>query len=514
MPKKQVVLCILDGWGLTDDVEYSAIAKANTKFYDSLLREYSSARLKASGLAVGLPEGQMGNSEVGHTTIGSGRVIFQDLPRINGIIHRNELEYNDELRSILTKLSETRGNLHLLGLLSDGGVHSHMDHIVSLARIAAGKKINVFVHAFLDGRDTPQKSALSYLKDFLEKTKEFSDVIKIATVTGRYYAMDRDKNWDRIKRAYDTIVGGSSSGKVGKHPSAVVRESYDGAITDEFVEPTAMDHYTGAKDGDAFIFCNFRADRSRELSQALGQRDFSSFERQRVVKFSAMAQFTEYSEEHSNYLRTIFPPIKINESLGEIISNRGLKQLRIAETEKYAHVTFFFNGGVEKEFPGEERVLIKSPNVATYDLKPEMSCAEVSGRLVEAIDSKKYDFIVVNFANPDMVGHSGKMDATIKAIEAIDGVLEELLGAVGRVEGTVFITADHGNAEKMFDREKKQPHTAHTTNDVPFIAIRKGGSKIILEPEGTLADIAPTILDEFGIGIPTIFSGRSLMVRT
>ncbi|GHU26540.1 2,3-bisphosphoglycerate-independent phosphoglycerate mutase [Bacilli bacterium] len=509
MPKKQVVLCILDGWGLTDDVEYSAIAKANTPFYDSLMGSCPNTRLKASGLDVGLPDGQMGNSEVGHTTIGSGRVVFQDLPRINNVVSKGELKNNSVLKGMVAKLKDTGNSLHLLGLLSDGGVHSHINHIIAVAKFMASEKVNVFVHCFLDGRDTPQKSALTYLKTLIDSTREFPN-IKIATLGGRYYGMDRDKNWDRVARAYDIIVGGGTGG--GLNPIGLVEESYKNDITDEFVEPTVIGNYMGMKDGDAFIFCNFRADRARELSQALGQKNFNLFNRSKIIQFSSMAQFTEYSAEHSGYLETVFPADKITEPLGEIISRNGLKQLRIAETEKYAHVTFFFNGGVEKEFAGEDRTLVKSPGVATYDLQPEMSCVEVNEKLVEAIESNKYDLAVVNFANPDMVGHSGKMDATIKAIEAIDRQLEKLVEAVKKVNGTIFITADHGNAEKMFDRETNQPHTAHTTNDVPFIMVRNDLKGISLKGDGVLSDIAPTILNELGIKIPNVFTGHDLVV--
>ncbi|MDR1495038.1 MAG: 2,3-bisphosphoglycerate-independent phosphoglycerate mutase [Rickettsiales bacterium] len=510
--KKQVILCILDGWGLTDDTEYSAIAKADVNFYNSLLRDYPSCRLKASGLDVGLPDGQMGNSEVGHTAIGSGRVIFQDLPRINRIVSRGELGDNDVLKSIISKLKESSGSLHLLGLLSDGGVHSHIDHIVAVAKVAAQEGVNVLVHAFLDGRDTPQKSALTYLESFIGSTREFQN-IRIATLGGRYYAMDRDENWDRVKKAYDVVVNGEFLGSNGANPLDVVKKSYGNGITDEFLEPTVVNSYDGMKDGDAFIFCNFRADRARELSQALGQKDFNFFRREKAIKFSSMAQFTEYSATHSSYLETVFPTTRLYEPLGEIISKNGLKQLRIAETEKYAHVTFFFNGGVEKEFEGEDRILIKSPAVATYDLKPEMSCAEVGEKLIKAIESEKYSFIVVNFANPDMVGHTGKMDATIKAVEAVDQQLKNLVGAARKVGGTVFVTADHGNAEKMFDREKNQPHTAHTTNDVPFILIRDDiGKTTRLRDSGTLADVAPTVLTELEIKTPKIYSGKSLFL--
>lgn len=512
MRGKQVILCILDGWGLADGPEYSAIAKAKTSFYDSLLEKYPSTRLRASGLAVGLPDGQMGNSEVGHMTIGSGRVIFQDLPRIGGVISRGDLGSNGVLRNLLLRLKGAGGSLHLLGLLSDGGVHSHIDHIVALAKVAAREGINVSMHAFLDGRDTPQKSALAYLENFIANTRDFPN-IRIATVGGRYYAMDRDKNWDRVKRAYDVIVNGGLPSSEALGPLEVVRKSYGNGVTDEFLEPTVVNNYGGMEDGDGFLFCNFRADRARELSQALGQRGFSSFDRSRVIEFSSAAQLTEYSAEHSGYLETIFPTVKVEESLGEIISSSGLRQLRIAETEKYAHITFFFNGGVEREFEGEERILVKSPSVATYDLKPEMSCVEVSDRLLEAIESKKYSLIVVNFANPDMVGHTGNMDATVKAVEAVDRQLERLVGAARKVAGTVFVTADHGNAEKMFDVEKNQPHTAHTTNDVPFIVVKDNAPGLGLRTSGTLADVAPSVLAELGIGIPTVFSGKSLFLE-
>jgi 2,3-bisphosphoglycerate-independent phosphoglycerate mutase len=510
MLKKQVILCILDGWGLTDDTKYSAIAKANTPFYDFLLKNYPNTSLKASGLSVGLPEGQMGNSEVGHSTIGSGRIVFQDLPRIGNIISSGKLRDNPIVVKSIKKTKTSGGRVHLMGLMSDGGVHSHLDHIVGLSKVVAEYGLDVFVHCFLDGRDTPQKSALGYLKTFGEAVKEFPNV-KIATVSGRYYAMDRDKNWDRISRAYDTIVMGGEESAMAITPIDAVNNSYLKNITDEFVEPIAVNGYRGMKNGDSFIFCNFRADRARELSQSLGQRDFSLFKRAKVVEFSAMAQFTEYSDEHSSYLDTVFPADKITEPLGEIISKNGLKQLRIAETEKYAHVTFFFNGGVEKEFAGEDRILVKSPNVATYDLKPEMSCIEINDRLIGAIENKKYDFIVVNFANPDMVGHTGNMDAAIKAVEVIDQQLKRLTKAVMDVGGTMFITADHGNIEKMFDEEKNQPHTAHTTNKVPFIAVSNDFAKMSASKSGSLIDIAPTILSILNIKAPRVMSGKSLI---
>jgi 2,3-bisphosphoglycerate-independent phosphoglycerate mutase len=509
---KQTILCILDGWGIPSNEEErknSAIEKANTPFFDSLLENYPNTQLEASGLSVGLPNGQMGNSEVGHTSIGAGRLILQDLPKINKTVIDDKMKKNDVLKNTIRAINKTKGSIHLLGLLSDGGVHSHINHIIDVAKTIAKEKVNVYMHCFLDGRDTPQKSALEYINNFIKETERFQN-IKIATVCGRYYAMDRDNNWDRVKKAYNIVVNGSDT-DFSINPTHIVEELYLNNITDEFVEPVAVNNYRGMKDGDAFIFCNFRADRARELSQALAQSDFSGFERNKVINFSAKVQFTEYSKEHNQYLSTMFPADEIKKSLGEVISKKGLKQLRIAETEKYAHVTFFFNGGLEKEFEGEDRILVSSPKVATYDLKPEMSCQEVNQKLIEAIKSKKYDFTVVNFANPDMVGHTGNMDATVKAIETIDVELKKLIETVLEVDGTIFITADHGNAEKMFDEVKKQPHTAHTTNKVPFIVVSNDAKKISLREKGTLCDIAPTVLKLMKISTPFAMNGKNLI---
>lgn len=510
MSDKIVVLCILDGWGLTNDTKYSAIAKAKTPFYDSLIKNYPNTKLEASGLAVGLPDGQMGNSEVGHTTIGSGRVIFQDLPKINKVVKDGKVQDNIVLQDTIKKLKETKGSLHLLGLFSDGGVHSNIDHIISIAKVVADNEINIFIHCFLDGRDTPRMSAINYISKFKEETKGYNN-IKIATLSGRYYAMDRDKNWDRISKAYNIIVNGDNKSST-LNPIEIIENSYKLSKTDEFLEPTTVNDYSGMKDGDAFIFCNFRADRARQLSQALGQVNFNIFERTKVINFSNMVQFTEYSVEHSQYLKTMFPNEQITESLGEIISKNGLKQLRIAETEKYAHVTFFFNGGIEREFEGEDRILVKSPAVATYDLKPEMSCLEVNEKLISSIENRKYNLIVVNFANPDMVGHTGNMEAAIKAVEIIDEQLEKLVKTVKNIDGTIFITADHGNIEKMFDESKNQPCTTHTTNQVPFIVVKNNILDIQLAEQGSLADIAPTILKELNIEKPKIMSGNSLIL--
>lgn len=552
MQNKLVVLCILDGWGLTDDDRYSAIAQASTPFYDSLLKNYPHTQLEASGLAVGLPEGQMGNSEVGHSTIGAGRVIFQDLPKIDRLVASGEIENNPILLDAIGELKKNHKALHLMSLLSDGGVHSHMDHMVAIAKIAAKNGVKVWLHCFLDGRDTPQKSAITYLER-LQKNIENQPIIAIATLCGRYYAMDRDKNWDRIARTYNILINKANE-DAPLDPLQAVEASYDRAITDEFFEPLALPNYPGMVDGDAFICCNFRADRARESTQALGDVNFNAFSRDRVIDFSTKIQFTEYSVEHSKYLRTMFPAEKISESLGEIVAANDLKQLRIAETEKYAHVTFFFNGGLEKEFEGEDRILVKSPAVVTYDLQPEMSCPEVNQKLRDALEAGKYQFVVVNFANPDMVGHTGNMEAAVRAVETIDGELEKLVATVKSLGGTIFVTADHGNVEKMFDEVKNQPHTAHTTNLVPFIVIRgdgrgdisnnadnrsdnktnmnddqnKNNNKDIgdkykeqehnksfkplkLSSKGTLADIAPTVLKELNLPIPESMTGKSLI---
>ncbi len=503
---KPVVLCILDGWGLTDDKKYSAIAQANTPFFDYLMQKYPNSKLNASGKFVGLPEGQMGNSEVGHMNIGAGRIVLQDLPRIDKCVAEHRFLENQIITKTIRLTKSGSGRIHLLGLLSDGGVHSHINHIIELAKTLAKEGLEVLVHAFLDGRDTPQKSAETYIQNFIKETKSFSN-IKLVTIGGRYYGMDRDKRWDRIEKAYNVIVEGDGT---NKDPFKELQNSYANNITDEFVEPKAINKYKGMKDGDSFIFCNYRADRARQITMALGKEDFNEFQRHKVIKFSAKVQMTEYSSEHNAFLDTIFGPEDIKDCLGEVISNKKLKQLRIAETEKYAHVTFFFNCGRETPFNGEERILIKSPNVATYDLQPEMSANPVCDNLIEAIKSDKFDYLTVNFANPDMVGHTGIMEAATKACETIDILLKKLVETVLQKDGTIFITADHGNIEKMFDEKTGQPHTAHTTNPVPFIYVsNKSVGKNI--KDGSLCDIAPTILKEMQIEQPKLMTGTSLI---
>ncbi len=504
--KKPILLCILDGWGIgKKDVNLNAIFKANTPNYDSILANYPNSKLGTSGLDVGLPDGQMGNSEVGHMTIGSGRVIYQDLPRINKAIESNELEKHPYLKSLIKNCKENNKPCHLLGLLSEGGVHSHQDHITYLAKIIANHNITVKIHAFLDGRDVEQKNSLKAITKFENEIKDFPN-IKIATISGRYYAMDRDNKWDRIKLAYDSII--KAKGNTATNAIEAIEKSYQENITDEFLIPTTINNFNGINDGDALLVANFRADRIRQISHALLDPNFEEFETKNL-KFCSKVAMTRYSKDLDKYYSILFPKIEVKNSLGEILQQNNLKQLRIAETEKYAHVTFFFSGGQEKEFEGEERILIKSPNVATYDLKPNMSANQVGESLKTAIESNKYDFIVVNYANPDMVGHSGVFNAAVNACEIIDNQLNILKDTILKQDGLMLVTADHGNIEKMITKNGK-PHTAHTTNPVPFILIGNDVSNFTLK-DGTLADITPTILNLMTIKKPQEVTGNNLI---
>lgn len=505
-PKKPILLCILDGWGIgKEDPKTNAIFKANTPNYDQILANFPHSKIQTSGLDVGLPDGQIGNSEVGHITIGSGRVIYQDLPRINKAIEEKELEKNANLQALIKKCLSNNKPCHLLGLLSDGGVHSHQDHITYLAQILAKNNVKVKLHAFLDGRDVDQKSAIKFIEKFTKDNDKFPQ-IEISTISGRYYAMDRDNKWDRIKLAYDAIA--LANGIKKQNPITAIEESYQENITDEFIKPTIIGNYKGMEDGDALLVANFRADRIRQISHCLLDNNFKEFECKKI-NFSSSLAMTEYSEQLNKFYQILFPTIEIKNSLGEILQNKNLKQLRTAETEKYAHVTFFFSGGREQPFEGEDRILIKSPNVATYDLQPKMSAPEVGENLVKAINSNKYDFIVVNYANPDMVGHSGVFESAIKACEAIDIQLGELKKAILQNDGIMLITADHGNIENMVTI-KGQPHTAHTTNPVPLILIGNNVAKIKLK-DGSLADIAPTILHLLNINQPSEMTGKNLI---
>jgi len=509
-PTRPVMLCILDGWGSRDQTENNAIKMANTPNYDAMIKECPFSHLQTSGLSVGLPDGQMGNSEVGHMNIGGGRVVMQDLPKIDEAIAKDELKNIPCLQKSIEILRKNGGTCHLLGLLSPGGVHSHQDHMVALARAYNHAGIPVAIHAFTDGRDVPPKSALDFFKKFESDIADLKNV-RIATVSGRYYAMDRDNRWDRVVKAYNAI----SSGQGQKAASAedAVNKAYNSELTDEFIVPTIIGNYTGMSDGDAILMANFRADRAREIMATFIDPDFKGFEKSSNIKLSIALGLTKYSDALGPYMDCLFPSEPLKETLGEIVSDHHLKQLRIAETEKFAHVTFFFNGGNEDLYEGEDRILVPSPDVATCDLKPEMSAPEVTDKLVDAIRSKKYDLIVVNYANPDMVGHTGVLNAAIKAVETIDNSLGRLRDALAEVSGTMLVTADHGNIELMKDPDTGAPHTAHTTNLVPFILVganRVSGQKITLD-NGALCDVAPTILTLMKLDQPKTMSGRSLI---
>lgn len=489
-PPKPVVLCILDGWGHREEREDNAIALANTPNWDRLTASCPKALLETSGLAVGLPAGQMGNSEVGHMNIGAGRVVMQDLPRIDSAIKDGSFFTNPQLAAFLDTLKKTGGAAHLMGLMSPGGVHSHQDHMVALAKACADAGVPVRVHAFMDGRDTPPESGKEFLAKFLKDVEGLENVT-IATVAGRYFAMDRDNRWDRVQKAYDAIVDGA--GPTHPDPLELVSASYADGKTDEFVVPAVVGDYSGAKDGDGVLFANFRADRAREITQALLDPSFEGWARNRVVSFAAATGMTEYSKAHTEWLTALFPPETLTGILGEVVAKAGLKQLRIAETEKYAHVTFFLNGGEERVYPGEERILIPSPKVATYDLQPEMSAPEVTDKLVDAIESGTFDLIVVNFANGDMVGHTGILEAAIKAAETVDTCLGRLEKALIKAGGTMIVTADHGNAEMMRDPETGAPHTAHTIGKVDAVLVNAPEGIVSLS-DGRLADLRPPSL--------------------
>jgi 2,3-bisphosphoglycerate-independent phosphoglycerate mutase len=505
---RPAVLCILDGWGWRPEAVDNAIAEATTPNYTRMLADSPHALLATSGRAVGLPTGQMGNSEVGHMNIGAGRIVSQDLPRIDLAIEDGSLAARPALLDLIAKVRAGKGAVHVMGLLSPGGVHSHQEHITALVRVLAAAQVPVFIHAFLDGRDTPPKSAAGFVKTFEESIAGLAGV-RLATVSGRYYAMDRDKRWDRVSKAYDALV--DAKGDKFADAQSAVAASYTHDVTDEFVLPCLLGDYEGMSDGDALLFANFRADRAREICLALLDTGFAGFERARVVRFAAAAGMTEYSDDLNKLMTALFPAENITGTLGELVAARGLKQLRIAETEKYAHVTFFLNGGREAVFDGEDRILVPSPKVATYDHKPEMSAFEVTAKLEEAIASGKYDLIVVNFANPDMVGHTGLMAAAIKAVDVIDVCLGRLRVAVEKAGGVLLVTADHGNIELMKDQVTHEPHTAHTTLDVPIVAVHaRAGIKLA---NGRLADVAPTLLDLMGLAPSPQMTGHSLVER-
>jgi len=504
---RPVVLCILDGWGHRDETTDNAIALANTPTWDRLLRDNPHTLIETSGGDVGLPHGQMGNSEVGHMNLGAGRVVVQDLPRIDGAVRDGSLATNPALTRFIDALKDSGGTCHLMGLMSPGGVHSHQDHMVALAKAVSDGGVPVVVHALMDGRDTPPSAGKGYLERFLADVADVPDC-RVGVVSGRYYAMDRDKRWDRVERAYNAIVDGDGMASADD-PLAGIQMAYDRGETDEFINPMVIGGYAGMADGDGILMANFRADRAREILAALLDPAFEGFARRRMVRFSSALGMAEYSKAHNAWMETLFPPEALTQILGEIVSNAGLTQLRIAETEKYAHVTFFFNGGEETQFPGEDRILVPSPKVATYDLQPEMSAPEVTDRMVEAVGSGKYDIIILNYANGDMVGHSGILEAAIKAAEAVDHCLSRLDAAVREAGGVMLVTADHGNCEMMRDPETGQPHTAHTVGEVDAILVN--GPPGMTLHEGRLADVAPTLLALMGLPQPSEMTGQPMV---
>ncbi len=501
-----VALVILDGWGISESCDNNAACQANTPVLDQLRSDYPISRLSASGRDVGLPDGQMGNSEVGHLNIGAGRIVYQDLTRISLAIEDGSFFTNPALTGVCERLVESGGKLHLLGLLSDGGVHSHNTHLYALVRLAKQIGVrDVCIHAFLDGRDTPPQSAVSYLEQLEDELKKIG-LGRIATITGRYFAMDRDTRWDRVEKAYRALTEGI--GTPAATSGEAIESAYAAGQTDEFVEPRIVGSAGTIDDNDGVICFNFRSDRAREITRALALADFKEFSRSKIPQLVDYVCMTEYDETFG--LPIAFPSESYPDILAEVVSRAGLKQLRIAETEKYAHVTFFFNGGVEKAWPGEDRVLIPSPqDVATYDQKPEMSAVEVTDEVVKRIEADIYQLIILNFANCDMVGHTGILPAAIKAVETVDSCLRRVVDAVTGAGGKLLITADHGNCEQMVD-ENGKPHTAHTTNPVQLIYVDPDRRDATLR-DGILADLAPTILALLGLDKPAAMTGQTLL---
>jgi 2,3-bisphosphoglycerate-independent phosphoglycerate mutase len=508
--QRTLALIILDGWGYREDTDMNAIAAARKPNWDNLWNQYPHALISGSGRCVGLPEGQMGNSEVGHLNMGAGRIVYQDLTRIDLAIRNGEFFENKILKDAITLAKQTHKSIHIMGLLSSGGVHSHESHLHAIIELTARLKAEaVYIHAFLDGRDTPPRSAMASLLT-LDAHCQKLQCGQIASLIGRYYAMDRDKRWDRIHKAYDLLVEGKAA-YTAENAKAGLELAYARGESDEFVHATSI-HAKNASpvainDGDVILFMNFRSDRAREITQSLIDPDFHGFLREKWPQAGTFICLSEYDNRFP--CPVAFPPLPLRNILSETLSHLGLKQLRIAETEKYAHVTFFFNGGVEQPYPGEDRILIPSSKVATYDLHPEMSALEITDRLVTEIISQQYDLIVCNFANPDMVGHTGNFDATVSAIETVDSCLGKIADALHDIDGELLITADHGNAEKMFDYDHNQPHTAHTSDPVPFLYI--GRPATITHEKGKLSDIAPTILYLLGHQKPKEMTGSTLL---
>jgi 2,3-bisphosphoglycerate-independent phosphoglycerate mutase len=516
LPKtKPVLLVVLDGWGIRAEREANAIAIAGTPNLDALARDFPSTALETSGLSVGLPEGQMGNSEVGHTNLGAGRIVYQDLVRINRAVEDGSFFRNDALLLACHRARASGGSLHLMGLLSDGGVHSHQEHLHACLDLARREGVaRTFVHAFMDGRDTPPRSGVEYMRRLEARLRE-TGYGRLATVTGRFYAMDRDKRWDRVAQAHAALVHGE--GLRARTGVEAMEASYAQGEGDEFVRPTVIVDGDGrpvgpVRDGDAVLFFNFRADRAREISRAFTQDDFKEFDRRGAPRLSAFVCMTEYDKTFT--LPVAFPPQELTEIFPEIVSRAGLAQLRCAETEKYAHVTFFFNGGRELVYPGEDRILVPSPrDVKTYDQKPEMSAREVTDRLIEAIGTGKYGFVLVNYANPDMVGHTGILEAAVKAVRVVDECIGRLWQAARKQGMAMLVTADHGNCEMMTDPVTGQPHTAHTLGPVPFLLADPDFRGAKLRSKGVLADVAPTLLQVMGLPQPREMKGLGLVQR-
>ena len=512
MKKKPTVLMILDGYGMRDTCEHNAVCEAKTPIMDQLMSQCPFVRGNASGLAVGLPDGQMGNSEVGHLNMGAGRIVYQELTRITKSIEDGDFFENPEFLAAADTCKKNDSALHLFGLVSDGGVHSHLTHLFGLLEFAKRQGLKkVYVHCFLDGRDTPPTSGKEFVAE-LEKKMQQLGIGEVASVMGRYYAMDRDKNWDRVQKAYDVLT--KAEGEKAESACAGIQASYDKEVNDEFVVPFYVEKdgkpIATIQDGDSVIFFNFRPDRAREITRAFCDDDFKGFERAKRLDTTFVC-FTEYDDTIQNKL-VAFHKVLLHNTFGEYLAAHDMTQARIAETEKYAHVTFFFNGGVEEPNKGEDRILVKSPKVPTYDMQPEMSAPEVCEKLVEAIKSDKYDVIIINFANPDMVGHTGVEAAAIKAVETVDACVGKAVEAIKEVDGQLFICADHGNAEQLVNYETGEPWTAHTTNPVPFILVN-ADPKYTLRENGCLADIVPTLIQLMGMEQPKEMTGESLLVE-
>ncbi|MCD8024085.1 MAG: 2,3-bisphosphoglycerate-independent phosphoglycerate mutase [Candidatus Gastranaerophilales bacterium] len=505
--QERVLLCIMDGWGISDDTEYNAVYQANTPNYDNFMKNMSSTKIHADGLNVGLPEGQMGNSEVGHLNIGAGRIVYQELTRINKEIEEGSFFKNAEFLNAVEHVKKNNSSLHIYGLISTGGVHSSLEHLKALIKFASENNLkDVYVHAFLDGRDTPPKSANIYLDEIEETLKQYG-LPPIASVIGRYWAMDRDKRWERVERAYNCLVLGEGTKANSAHEA--VLNSYKNEKTDEFLEPAPVGDKR-ISDNDAVIFFNYRPDRAREITRAIAFENFNEFERKKILKNIYYVCMTQYDETFN--LPVAFKPQTLVNILGHVLDKNNINQFRTAETEKYAHITFFFNGGVEEPNKLETRKLVASPKVATYDLKPEMSAYEVCDNVLSALDDTKYGFILVNFANPDMVGHTGVMEAAVKACSAVDECVGKIAKKALEKNVKMIITADHGNAEWMFNKETNAPQTAHTTNVVPFIIV--DNKKYDLKDTGALCDIAPTVLELMNIEKPEEMTGISLIKKS